>query len=428
MKFSFKDIVDDKVYNRTRVMFVVGRYSYFLNLVADELKMRCLPKDRLELDDNTKKLFGFDDTESSEATNVVDFSTFMSVYQTRNINGLWYCRVDLSLLTKVQKEWLFKYIKDPSDNGVLVITSQKFKEYGAFAKSNIINNSQKVHFIDISWPTKKILYNLVEGLLEKRGCSAKAESIWLFILRLGSDYDSYESVIDSICENYTSVNYSNRNTILSDMASKNDADNTEADSEEESELYEIGPSEFKEKLKFIQNFDLEQFLDLLLTPLANDNTTGKKIYKMLYYLIYLESPSRLVQKLLREIDMAIEFRELINSGYIPIRIHYSFNEVKRLIGDKSKLTEMSEYRFRNKAQLASRTSLRDWEYMRLILKRANLRSDESCEKALYSLTVRTVLNESRLDNAIGVDNILDRGLDRLNTVDYIDRTSIRMEE
>ena len=75
--------------------------------------------------------------------------------------------------------------------------------------------------------------------------------------------------------------------------------------------------------------------------------------------------------------------------------------------------------------MASRTSLRDWEYMKLILSKAieNNRMSEDemdakCQKALYELSTRSVLKADRLNNIICVDNILTKKLDNINKIIY----------
>jgi hypothetical protein len=134
----------------------------------------------------------------------------------------------------------------------------------------------------------------------------------------------------------------------------------------------------------------------------------------------------LVYQLLKVIDESIEFRVLINSGKIPIGIKYFYKDViNDLGGEKGPYGKMKEWTFRNKAALASQTSLRDWEYMKLILYRAienpRISDDEmdaKCQKALYELCTRSVITPDRINNIIGIDNILNKNFDYINRIEY----------
>ena len=65
--------------------------------------------------------------------------------------------------------------------------------------------------------------------------------------------------------------------------------------------------------------------------------------------------------------------------------------------------------------------------MKLILNKAlennkigDDKMDEKCQKALYELSTRSVLKADRINNIIGVDNILDKQLNKINRVIYQD--------
>ena len=73
------------------------------------------------------------------------------------------------------------------------------------------------------------------------------------------------------------------------------------------------------------------------------------------------------------------------------------------------------------ANIASQTSLRDWTYMRLILNNTSTWDKSSYERVLYSLINRSVLTESRLNNDIGIDNIMRVTIKDLDTVRFSDK-------
>ena len=79
--------------------------------------------------------------------------------------------------------------------------------------------------------------------------------------------------------------------------------------------------------------------------------------------------------------------------------------------------------FRKKAYIASQTSLKDWEYMKIILSKAienykisDAEMDEKCQKALYEVATRSVITPSRINNDIGISNILDKQLNELDRI------------
>ena len=55
----------------------------------------------------------------------------------------------------------------------------------------------------------------------------------------------------------------------------------------------------------------------------------------------------------------IDYRTMINKGYITINIRYIFSDVVKLLGKDNKYAKVNEWVFRRKADLASLTSLRD---------------------------------------------------------------------
>ena len=128
---------------------------------------------------------------------------------------------------------------------------------------------------------------------------------------------------------------------------------------------------------------------------------------------------QLVQKLRRKIDDYIEFRLAINSGIIPVKVRFSIPEAKGRLPENHPLQRFSDYTFRKMAITASKTSLKDWFCMKMILTNIQYKYDVvSYERALYSLVNRSVLSESRLSNDIGMSNILNEFELRLNNVVY----------
>ena len=325
--------------------------------------------------------------------------TFRQVIDSPSISGKWFCSANYSFMSKKQKEWLKGYMKDPSDNGRLVISCSEYKDYKELLKNKIILNSSFINLIQLSFPYRTILEAVVKNIFESKGVYIEQRAIELFIMRMSSSYDNYEEVIDKILVE----------SVPSDMSGQGP-----------NWKYTITYDDTLSAMKGIENFVLDDLLERLLIPLKSDKTNGKnKTYRMLGALLEEMGPQQLVNKLRYKVDDYIEFRLAINRGIIPIRVKFYVEEAKKDLGESNKITKYSDYTFRKMAIIASQTSLRDWTYMRLLLNNIKYRyKPTSYERALYSLTARSVLNVSRLDNDIGIDNILRIGVNELNKIPF----------
>lgn len=409
MKYSFKDIYNDEFYDNVQVAFVLGKHQVFNNIVTDRLKDLCTSESSIASSNDTLGLdFGLGDTgdEESTITNAVDFNTFMDVIGVASILGRWYCRTELSTLTSKQKEKMLKYIKNPSSNGLLVIVSDDWQDYKELLRNRVLGYSRVSHLIQLGFPNRKVLKDIVKEKFLLKHIEITDVAIDLFVTKMSAAYDEYDSIITEICEEHkdTSLN-------VADM---------------------------KEYMKGVEHYVLDDFLAELTKPLGSAKTNNKKVLRIMTYLEDEYGAKNLVYRLLKLIEESIEFRILINSGKIPIGIKYFFKDVIENVGGKeSKYAKMNEWVFRKKADLASKTSLKDWEYMKLILRRAidNVKVSDSvmevkCKQALYELCTRTVLTNSRLDNILGIDNVLNKGFADINRVSYDEKAlnQILLEE
>lgn len=396
MKYNFKNILDQEIYDSTRVILVTGKYQIFNNLVADTLKEISV-QNRIP---NSSSLglsqeFGLDNSDEESASTSVGLDTFFDVADVANINGKWFCRIGLESVNKKQKDKILEYIKHPSRNAILVLMSTDFMIYKDFLKNRNFSMSQYVHLMQLSFPNKIILKSIVAMMFEEKNITPDSPSIEYFIMRLNNEYDKYTEVIEDIAENH--------------------------------EGYGIVLSDMKEYLKNIEYFDVDDFMYELVKPLSSDKTNNKKIIRMLSSLKDKYDAENLVYELVKKIDELIDYRVMINKGYITININYIFKDVIKLLGEKNKYAKTNEWVFRRKAKLASLTSLNDWNYMRLMLNRAvetgfpnSLERKVACERALYALVNRSVFSESRINNIIGLNNILYSSFDTLNRIVYDD--------
>ena len=396
MKYTFKEMLNADIYESTKVMFVLGQYMLFNNLVCDELKAMCMEGNPVALDSNDEISgeFGLETDSESSTSNSVDFNTFMEVVTVPSINGKWYCKVDLASLSKKQKDQLFSYIKSPTDNGILVVSSNDWKVYKDVLKNRVLSFSKVSHIMQLSFPSKDVLKIIVQQLFADKGIDIQPPAIEYFMLRMSSAYDKYEDVIDNIVTNHKSTT--------------------------------LELSDIKNYMSGIENFILNDLVMQLPKPMTSDKTNSKKVLKVLMYLEEEFTAKGVLYKLLNIIDECIEFRVLINSGKIPMGINYFYKDViDSLGGEKSKYGKMKEWAFRNKANLASQTSLRDWVYMKLILEKAiddvkvsDVEMDAKCQKALYELCTRSVLHPDRINNIIGIKNVLEKTMEDVNNIVY----------
>lgn len=396
LKFEFNDILENRIYENTYVMLITGPYNIFNNMVADELKRRTLSSDIQPLSSETLEMFGFSAVESGEtevASTSIDFDTFFEVVNVANLNGRWFCRTSYDTLSSKQKEKLFNYFKNPNSNGILVIDIHEYRDYARLLRNGLLATSRYVHIIQLSWPTSRLLTEIVAGIFKERRIVIDKKCVRTFIMRLGRSYDDYLETADRVCLGLP-------------------------------EGYEMENSEMVERLKRTNKFVVEDFIEMIVKPLKNDKTNSKKVYHMMGYLIDEFGARGLAKRILRIAEEAIEIRQFINEGYIPITVNYSYPEVVKAIGDKSKISKLTVYQFRKRAELASRTSLKDWEYIILILSNINGRSSNSeynYARALYSLVVRSTLGEDRLNNDIGISNVLTYRVSELDKIRYVDR-------
>lgn len=396
MKYSFKEMLNEEIYDDTRVMFVLGKYLWFNNMVCDTLKGKCIDEEAsnpivMGLGDE----FGIsDDTDNNFLSNSVDFNTFMEVIGVASINGKWFCKTDLATMNKKQKETLNKYIKEPSNNGILVVVSSEWRDYKEYLKNRVLTISKYCHLIQLSFPNRQVLKAIVAQSFSMYDKEIDNGGLDFFLMRMSSAYDDYEITIENICEMHK-------------------------------EDRQITAKDLKTYMKGIENFILDDYIEELLKPMSSDKTNSKKVLKIMISLEEEFGAKNLVYRLINIIDEYIDFRILINNGYIPIGVNYFFKDIIAGLPDKSKYEKMNEWVFRKKANIASMTSLRDWEYMKIILMKSieNIRLpddilDSKCQKALYELSTRSVITPSRINNIIGLENILHVQLDELNKVVY----------
>lgn len=391
MKYTFKDLDNQGMYDSTQVIFIAGPYNIFNNIVSDKLRFMCKGSlDPDSLDEDLLQEFNLSKSDTISWNKSIDFQAFLDVVKIPAITGKWFCSIDYKMLTKKQKESMERYYKTPSSNGVLVVTLNDFADYKFYLRNRIIENSNNTHLIQLSFPSRTSLVGIVTSMMEERGVGVEKKAAELFVLRMSSSYDDYEEVIDRIClyNKGNTINYQN----------------------------------MVEQLKGVENYVLDDFLFQLTAPIRSKKIVStRKIYRMEEAMISEFGARKLVTKLKYKVEDLIEMRMLINKGIVPIRVRYSVEEAKRRMGEGNRLHKLSDFSFRKTATLASKTSLRDWIFIKMILNSVEAKSSESeYEKVIHTLINRSILNEHRILNDIGVSNIIEEGLFDINSTQYID--------
>lgn len=397
MKLEFSAINSLEEYRDCRVMFITGPYNIFNNIVMDKLKEFCNETDEI-VDGSIYEEFGLEVGQEVKLSNSINIDTFIYAVRSPSITGRWFCSVELNTLTKKQNEWLKEYIKNPSENGILVLNSNQYKDYRFWLNNNKIKVDKYVHIIQLSFPRRDDLGVLAVNLFRERNAKLSPSALDLFIIRMSSSYDDYIQIIDKICEENLPEGY---------LQSK--------------EIYDIDYDSVFNSLRGIENFVLDDFIYQIVKPLTSDKPkSGTIVFRMMGYLIEEYGARKLVNLLIAKIGDIIEFRMAINKGYIPIIVNYNVSEAKELIGEDNPISKKSDFQFKKLAQIASLTSLQDWVYMRMILMNVSKFSETSYNKALYSLVARTQLTESRLNNDILIENMNSYDLKYINSIQYQD--------
>lgn len=402
MRYTFKEFDSLDLFSKDlRVLFVTGNYAMFNNMVCDRVRNIC-KGEAIKFDEKLLEEFGIkiDESSTAQVNNNLDLNSFISTVGTVPYSGKWYCSVPIGTLTKKQKDWLKNYIKNPSDNGILVLQSMEYKEFSEYLKDKVINQSKYVHIIQLSFPDRLTLAKIVESKFKDRGIFIDKPEIETFIFRMSNAYDDYDAIIDKICSTLEVGHKLTKKDLL-------------------------------DGLHGINNCVLDDFIERLLIPFKTDTPSNRKlIFHMLGALMEEYGAQDLCKRLIKQIDMYILFRQEINKGNIPILVKYSLVEAKKRIGEDSALNKVSDFRFKRLAFIASRTSLRDWVYMKMILESTTYYNPRSYEEALYRLTVRSILNSNMLNYDIKIGSIRNQEMIKIDSINYDEdklKTAKRLE-
>jgi len=399
MIYKFKDLFGEWSSDKdTCVVFITGRYTVF-NDIAIKLLRNSYKGDETGLDDITNTDNSYSDfgvrgkqSELEASVNSVPIANFFDVVGIYSIMGRWYCQENIKVLTKNQKEKIMNYIKKPDRNGLLVIVSEDWRDYNNLLKSRVLQNSKKSHIINLSFPTRAILEEVVRNKFRDSSLHVSDGAVDVFISKMGMAYEEYDTEIDRIS------------------------------SEAKIQGNSIDRADMIKYMKGIEHFAINDFI----RELADIKYTKKRRNKAMTiasYLIEEYGYRNFIYKAIKEIDKMIQYRIWIDMGLIPIGIKYFFKDVIRRIGlDENKVIEQ---RFRREAYVASLTTLKDWQCIKVILSNAvgyrgqNTKESEiKLSRAILDICTRGEIGESRINNILEIDNTIENPISRIDKIEY----------
>lgn len=380
MIYTFKEIENEEIEKNSDVLFVTGNYPIFNHVVVDRCNELC--KGNLNFDLSSFDEFNIDS--EAESSDYLDLDSFLEYVKGRKMVGKWFCSIDYDNLVKKQQEKVMDYLKKSNSNGLLVIQISDWKTAKFFQKNKLIIKSTKINLIDLSWPNRKIIQNLLAKEFNTRRVLVDESAIQLFIMRMGNQYNDYSEQIDKI--------------VLGNQGKK------------------ITYDMMSSYLSGIVNYAMDDFILSIIKPVKNNKIVlTRKSYKILKSLLDEIGAKGLVKKLQNRVDSYITYRIYINNGTIPILVPYSVEKIQEKLPDNCKIKKVSDISFKRSAKIANQTSLRDWYYIKLILDSTIGSYDEAdYERALLAIIHRAAFNQDRLLNVIGIKDVIKEELYSLN--------------
>ena len=378
MLYKFGGIYNNDMYNTCNVMIIGGEYHLFNNLVSDKLKSIATPKFEGSVDLDLVSEFTV--STSDTVSNVVSFDEFMKVKSSYPMVGRWFCSINYSFLTEK------------------VVYCDNYKFYREFTKNRALQASKTAHFIQLSYPNRQVLKTIVADLLAlysgNKNIKVSDKAVELFIMRLGSDYNSYSSILQTIAVDYR-------------------------------DKY-IGYDDILQYIQNIDNYNIDEFIERLVKTKINDKfVKTRKVYKAYYSIVDDIGAESFLRKLEYKIKALVEMRVYINNGKVPVLVKYGAKEVQDSLPDNSQLKKLSTFSFKRLARLASETSLRDWSYILMLIKSSKygkFKTEEQCENIIHSIIHRYTFSSERLNNDMDITDTVSSSLYELNRVQYTDST------
>lgn len=472
MNYRFSDFHQDSVYDKSGVIFVCGRYPVFNSLVIDKARDSTRKNINIDLNAISDIMNEFAPTTDSSDDGLtgqsINFNEFVNYVRTPAILGRWFCSTEFKSLTKKDKDRLWTYIKKPNLNGLLVINVTDFKDAMTIRKNSVVQRSQYIALFQLNYPPRVELANIVINMFAKHDIQIDNKTSNYFIMRMSEYYDDYESKVNEVAidagrtkiitfdrmksllkdtENYMFDDFIMRLTKPIPLDPKKEWEYTEKEKNElineqikkddikekrnrikvpvkssniKVEIKKETEEEKKEVQQAIENDKRDRAIKKIFKPKNLMLTESRrKVNKMLVSILENMTPRQVVYKLSKRIDQLIDYRVLINDGYIPVMVRYSADAVKDDLDEKSKLKNVPNITFKKSAYLASMTSLKDWYIMKMLLTNINnKRDDNEYLRVLLAVIYRRALPKERLLNDLKINDTFDEELYEINSCQY----------
>lgn len=381
MVYTFNDIKNTDVENSSQVLYICGPHSVFNYIVENRCRVMC----KGEMDIGISGMTEFEVADTGGSWDNLSFDDFLVYSKGRKLLGKWYCSIDYANLSKAKQEQVDNYIKKPREFSLLVVLVSDWKLIRKLKTNKVFMNSKTVNLIDLSWPNKRALVEVLGDMFADRGVKVEKKALELFIMRMGRQYSDYQEQIDIICagNNGKEINYSMMLGYLDGVV----------------------------------NYAIDDFVRSIIKPVRKDEVyKNRKSYKVLNTLIDDVGAKSLVWKLKSRVALYIEYRMNINNGLIPILVPYSVKAVQEKLPKDSIIKKAGEESFKINAEIASLTTIKDWYYIKMLLDSVSGRStEEECFRVLLAIIHRGAYNTDKLLNLMGVKDVLSEGLYNLDT-------------
>lgn len=393
----------------TMVWILLGDSALLSNYALDKLKQHERSKNKLDkslaaIHTNIMSTI-IDDIDVDEEENSAGLATctLAEVWKRpgKSITGRWLCVANYDNMLKRDRTNLFNYLKNPCKNVLLIITVGEYRNIIEFKRNSTLNSSNICHMVNISYPSRRIMLKITKQLFDEQNVLLSEEQLDSFIMKMGRAYEEYRDCIDKVTYNLKAITGSEFDVPI-----------------------EVMPQDFKEAIKNIEHFEINDLLLYMLKPIRSSKPlNGRRgVHRALARLLESMTAHEICNKLKYRIRDMLVYRANINNGIIPIKIPYNTAKIQEALPENEltdKIKKASAYAFKRNAYISSLTSIEDWFYMYSMLENVpNYATEQQYLKVLLSLVNRTAISNDRLMNNIGIKDTLNEGLVTVNGVLY----------
>lgn len=185
MIVKIKEVKDlsDCLDNKYSLFIINARHEYFISNLLSNLK---------NSDYNVVRIS--DKNKIREELESLQFFQLVTMKRKASV-------IDAKLLNKKNLEYVLdNFLKFKYEN-ILVLTNTDFKLKKNLSKIKVVNNHEKICYIDLSYPTRKFVYQLIEIYLYSRDRKLEnSELSRILVNRLADSYDNYPANLDYLVD------------------------------------------------------------------------------------------------------------------------------------------------------------------------------------------------------------------------------------